>query len=186
MMTVAEWKQTLKAGKLDKKLKQLYGDDADMLVHQKKRYAAALDEFAKLYPQRKQVGIFSAPGRTEVGGNHTDHQHGCVLAAAVNLDVIAVVGFHQEDVIRLKSMGYSQIQVQLSDLSKKPEEESTSTALIRGIAAKLQIWVYPSAAGTLTPLRRCSAAAGCPPRRRLRCWWEQSSTSMTTAEKPVQ
>lgn len=136
MMTVAEWKQTLKAGKLDKKLKQLYGDDADMLVHQKKRYAAALDEFAKLYPQRKQVGIFSAPGRTEVGGNHTDHQHGCVLAAAVNLDVIAVVGFHQEGVIRLKSMGYSQIQVQLSDLSKKPEEEGTSTALIRGIAAK--------------------------------------------------
>ena len=108
MMTVAEWKQTLKAGKLDKKLKQLYGDDADMLVHQKKRYAAALDEFAKLYPQRKQVGIFSAPGRTEVGGNHTDHQHGCVLAAAVNLDVIAVVGFHREGVIRLKSMGYSQ------------------------------------------------------------------------------
>ena len=136
MMTVAEWKQTLKAGKLDKKLKQLYGDDADMLVHQKKRYAAALDEFAKLYPQRKQVGIFSAPGRTEVGGNHTDHQHGCVLAAAVNLDVIAVVGFHREGVIRLKSMGYSQIQVQLSDLSKKPEEEGTSTALIRGIAAK--------------------------------------------------
>ena len=75
MMTVAEWKQALKAGKLDKKLKQLYGDDAAMLVHQKKRYAAALDEFAKLYPQRKQVGIFSAPGRTEVGGNHTDHQH---------------------------------------------------------------------------------------------------------------
>ena len=136
MMTVAEWKQTLKAGKLDKKLKQLYGDDADMLVHQKKRYAAALDEFAKLYPQRKQVGIFSAPGRTEVGGNHTDHQHGCVLAAAVNLDVIAVVAFHREGVIRLKSMGYSQIQVQLSDLSKKPEEEGTSTALIRGIAAK--------------------------------------------------
>ena len=52
MMTVAEWKQTLKAGKLDKELKQLYGDDAAMLVHQKKRYAAALDEFAKLYPQR--------------------------------------------------------------------------------------------------------------------------------------
>mgnify|MGYP000214086764 CR=1 FL=1 len=49
MMTVAEWKQTLKAGKLDKKLKQLYGDDAGMLVHQKKRYAAALDEFCLLY-----------------------------------------------------------------------------------------------------------------------------------------
>ena len=65
MMTVAEWKQTLKAGKLDKKLKQLYGDDAGMLVHQKKRYAAALDEFAKLYPQRVQQTQFRYPLPTQ-------------------------------------------------------------------------------------------------------------------------
>ena len=91
MMTVAEWKRALNAGKLDEKLKQLYGSDAAVMAHQKKRYTEALEEFAKLYPERKQVSIFSAPGRTEVGGNHTDHQHGCVLAAAVNLDVIAVV-----------------------------------------------------------------------------------------------
>ena len=82
-MTIAEWKRFLASGKLDKKLKQLYGEDAAMLEQQKKRYMAALDEFAKLYPKRKEVCIFSAPGRTEIGGNHTDHQHGCVLAAAV-------------------------------------------------------------------------------------------------------
>ena len=76
MMTVAEWKRALNAGKLDEKLKQLYGSDAAVMAHQKKRYTEALEEFAKLYPERKQVSIFSAPGRTEVGGNHTDHQHG--------------------------------------------------------------------------------------------------------------
>ncbi len=135
-MTIAEWKRFLASGKLDKKLKQLYGEDAAMLEQQKKRYMAALDEFAKLYPKRKEVCIFSAPGRTEIGGNHTDHQHGCVLAAAVNLDVIAVVSFHSEKVIRLKSTGYAQITVKLSELEKKPAEKGTSTALIRGIAAK--------------------------------------------------
>lgn len=136
MMTVAEWKRALNAGKLDEKLKQLYGIDAAVMAHQKKRYTEALEEFAKLYPERKQVSIFSAPGRTEVGGNHTDHQHGCVLAAAVNLDVIAVVGFHSEKIIRLKSTGYAEIRVRLSDLSKKDAEVGTSTALIRGMAAK--------------------------------------------------
>ena len=136
MMTVAEWKRALNAGKLDEKLKQLYGSDAAVMAHQKKRYTEALEEFAKLYPERKQVSIFSAPGRTEVGGNHTDHQHGCVLAAAVNLDVIAVVGFHSEKIIRLKSTGYAEIRVRLSDLSKKDAEVGTSTALIRGMAAK--------------------------------------------------
>ena len=135
-MTVAEWKRALNAGKLDEKLKQLYGSDAAVMAHQKKRYTEALEEFAKLYPERKQVSIFSAPGRTEVGGNHTDHQHGCVLAAAVNLDVIAVVGFHSEKIIRLKSTGYAEIRVRLSDLSKKDAEVGTSTALIRGMAAK--------------------------------------------------
>ena len=70
MMTVAEWKRALNAGKLDEKLKQLYGSDAAVMAHQKKRYTEALEEFAKLYPERKQVSIFSAPGRTEVRQPH--------------------------------------------------------------------------------------------------------------------
>ena len=159
MMTVAEWKQTLKAGKLDK-LKQLYGDDAGMLVHQKKRYAAALDEFAKLYPQRKQVGIFSAPGRTEVGGNHTDHQHGCVLAAAVNLDVIAVVGFSSGGRDPAEIYGLFPD----SGAAFRFVKEAGGGRHFHGIDSgdRCEICRYgciPSAAGTLTLLRRCSAAA---------------------------
>lgn len=65
---------------------------------QRIRYENATRKFTQQFPQRinSDIAIFSAPGRTEIGGNHTDHQHGCVLAAAVNLDVIAVVSFHDE------------------------------------------------------------------------------------------
>ena len=79
---------------------------------------------------------FSAPGRTEISGNHTDHQHGCVLAAAVNLDIIAVVSFNNMGVIRLQSEGHSPNNVDLSDLSVQNSEKGDSSALIRGIASK--------------------------------------------------
>ena len=78
---------------------------------------------------------FSAPGRTEIGGNHTDHQHGCVLAAAVNLDAIAVVAFHRDGVIRVKSEGYDAFTVNLDDLSVQSGQKGTA-AIICGIAAK--------------------------------------------------
>lgn len=78
---------------------------------------------------------FSAPGRTEIGGNHTDHQHGCVLAAAVNLDAIAVVAFHRDGVIRVKSEGYDAFTVNLDDLSVQSGQKGTAT-IICGIAAK--------------------------------------------------
>ena len=64
-------------------------------------------------------------GRTEIGGNHTDHQHGCVLAASVDLDVIAIVAFHDEHVIRLQSAGYPQDYVDLCDLTVQPEEKGS-------------------------------------------------------------
>ena len=136
MATSAQLREQIAAGRWDGPLAALYGTAPQELARQRARYCAALEQFELYFGPGREVQVYSAPGRAELGGNHTDHQHGCVLAAAVNLDVIAVVGFHQEGVIRLKSMGYSQIQVQLSDLSKKPEEEGTSTALIRGIAAK--------------------------------------------------
>jgi len=79
--------------------------------------------------------IFSAPGRTELGGNHTDHQRGCVLAAAVELDTRAAVALNGTAVIRLLSEGYPLCQVDLNDLSVRPEEVNTTAALIRGVAA---------------------------------------------------
>ena len=81
---------------------------------------------------------FSAPGRTEIGGNHTDHQHGRVLAGAVNLDTLAAVRISGGNEIRVLSQGYPLCTVSLGDLSPKKEEENTTAALIRGVAARFR------------------------------------------------
>ena len=79
--------------------------------------------------------IFSAPGRTEISGNHTDHQHGCVLAGAVNLETIAEVTIRNDNIIVIRSEGYPEFSVRLNDLQVHPEEVNTTAALVRGIAA---------------------------------------------------
>ena len=79
--------------------------------------------------------IFSAPGRTEIGGNHTDHQHGCVLAAAVNLETVANVTLNDTNTIVIRSEGYPELSVSLDDLTVHPEEANTTAALVRGVAA---------------------------------------------------
>ena len=78
---------------------------------------------------------FSAPGRTEISGNHTDHQHGCVLAAAVNLETVAQVEMNGTDLIRIQSEGYPLVEVDLNDFTVHEEEKNTTAALIRGVAA---------------------------------------------------
>ena len=79
--------------------------------------------------------IFSAPGRTELGGNHTDHQHGLVLAAAVTLDTKAAAAENNDGCIRVISEGYTPVTVRLDELEKHPEERNTTAALVRGVAA---------------------------------------------------
>lgn len=103
---------------------------------QKKRYQAAIESY-KSYFGSDGTGCrcFSAPGRTEVGGNHTDHNHGKVLAAAVNLDVIAVVEPTDDGIITFKSEGFDESRIDTSDLEVKENEKNTSDALIRGVAA---------------------------------------------------
>lgn len=135
-MYAKSFMQELDHGIYDSQLKKLYGD-LDIEI-QKNRYKNAVNKFQKQFPQHKnaEIAVFSAPGRTEIGGNHTDHQHGCVLAAAVNLDVIAIVAFHTERVIKVKSKCYPMDVISLNDLSVHESEKSTSAALIRGIAAK--------------------------------------------------
>ena len=135
-MKPQEFIQRLQQGEFDPVFQTLYGSSPAVLEQQKRRYTQAVQSFVQLYPNRKEISVYSAPGRTEIGGNHTDHQHGCVLAAAVNLDVISVTAFHNEGVIRLKSKGYPQDVVDLSDLSVQPKEKGRSSAIIRGIAAR--------------------------------------------------
>ena len=79
--------------------------------------------------------LFSAPGRTEISGNHTDHQHGCVLAAAVNLETVAEVIVLDDPVIIIHSEGYAPVEINLNDLNVHPEEANTTKALVRGVAA---------------------------------------------------
>lgn len=118
---------------LDDKLIALYTSNS--VLRQKRRITKAIDKFSEIYPQRNDIHIYSASGRTEIGGNHTDHQHGCVIAAAVNLDVIGVTAFHNDGVVRIKSEGYDAFQISLDDLEIHKDELGTS-AIVRGILYK--------------------------------------------------
>lgn len=102
------------------------------------RHGALLDAFETAFGAGRELAFFSAPGRTEIGGNHTDHQHGCVLAASVNLDTVAAVAKNGENVIRLQSEGYPLCVVDLSDLTVHEEEKNTTMSLIRGVASKFR------------------------------------------------
>ena len=105
------------------------------LSAQKERYIRIAESFEQLFGSDREVGVFSAPGRTEVGGNHTDHNHGKVLAASVNLDAVAVAGINAENIVRVKSEGYKMDVVDLADMSVMPEERGKSASLVRGVCA---------------------------------------------------
>lgn len=121
--------------KYDELLNDIYVD-TNLLDYQRERYVKAINEYVSLYGDT-DVEIYSAPGRSEVGGNHTDHQHGCVLAAAVNLDAIAVVG-RVDNKIKVLSDNFDIAPINLEDLEIKKAEEGTSEALIRGVCARLK------------------------------------------------
>ena len=109
---------------------------AQDLKEQRERYRKAIDSYREYFGG---IGdgyrLFSAPGRTEVGGNHTDHNHGKVLAASVNLDVIAVVEPIEVPKIALKSEGFEESIIEIEDAEVKENEKNTSEALIRGVIA---------------------------------------------------
>lgn len=121
--------------KYDELLNDIYVD-TNLLDYQRERYVKAINEYVSLYGDT-DVEIYSAPGRSEVGGNHTDHQHGCVLAAAVNLDAIAVVG-RVDNKIKVLSDDFDIAPINIEDLEIKKAEEGTSEALIRGVCARLK------------------------------------------------
>lgn len=113
-------------------IKELYGINNE--TSQSERYKKAVKRFKELYGDC-EYRIFSASGRTEVGGNHTDHNFGKVLAAGVSLDVIAIVKQTDDNIIEVKSEGFPKDVVDLNDLSVHSEEEGKSSSLIRGVAA---------------------------------------------------
>lgn len=133
---ICEIKNDFKNGKYNALLKELYCSD-ELLKQQTDRYIKAIDEFVTLYGER-DIEIYSAPGRSEVGGNHTDHQNGRVLAASINLDAIAVVSKRKDSIVRLTSEGYGEIEVDIKDSEPLDNEKGTTKALVRGVAAAMK------------------------------------------------
>ena len=105
MANSAQLRNEIAAGKWDDKLRALYGDAAQEICRQRARYCAALEQFELYFGPGRQVQVYSAPGRAELGGNHTDHQHGYGLAAAVTLDLVAVAAHNTDGYVRVKSRG---------------------------------------------------------------------------------
>ena len=125
--------QELRNGLLDGRLAEIYAANENEAETQSIRYQEALKRYVELFGAG-DVEVYSAPGRTEIGGNHTDHQRGLVLAASVNLDTVAVVGHNRENKIELVSEGYKPVSIDLSELEAKESEYGTTAALIRGMA----------------------------------------------------
>lgn len=116
--------------------KDIYITD-EASAKQSARYENAVSEFSKTFSSAPQA-IFSAPGRTEIGGNHTDHQHGEVLAASINKDAIAVVAERKDNNVNILAEGFGMTEIDLYDLHIREEEKGTTASLIRGVLAGLK------------------------------------------------
>ena len=135
-MKTADLIRYIEDGKLSDRLISIYIDDSK-IKYQTKRYIAAVKKYTELFSDSEDynddVCIISAPGRTEVCGNHTDHQRGEVLAASINDDAIAIVG--NSNSVNIMSEGYPMISFSIDDISKNDNEEGTTVALIKGVLA---------------------------------------------------
>lgn len=132
--------EELHSGIYDGRLKDVYVDKG-LVSYNKKRYKEALEKFYELFGE-KEVDLYSAPGRSEVCGNHTDHQNGHVLAASINLDAVAVAAPRDDGMVRLVSGDYPMIEIDVRDIEKKESEKETTESLIRGVSAGLQRMGY--------------------------------------------
>ena len=115
---------------------------AEEIEFQKHRYESIAKGFGNSFADRASVAeesptFYSAPGRTELCGNHTDHNQGRVLAAAINMDSVAAAAPRRDTLVRIVSEGFGRVEVDLADLSVHPEEKGSSEALVRGIGAGL-------------------------------------------------
>lgn len=130
-LTAKGWRKRLEGGELGDALKLLYCEEA--LAGERGLYDT-LCGFSSRFGEETSCGLFSASGRTELSGNHTDHQRGCVLCAAVTLDMTAAAAPREDMTVRILSEGFGEISADLSDLGVVEREKGSSAALIRGIA----------------------------------------------------
>lgn len=123
--------EMIKEGKLDDTLADIYVDET-LISYQQERYIKAIESYESYFFE-DEVTIFSAPGRSEVSGNHTDHQHGEVIATSINLDAIAIVKQTDAGIVRVVSDGYDMIEVSVDDLSLNEAEKESTLSLIKGV-----------------------------------------------------
>ena len=135
MKSIPVWKQELSDGVHAARLASLYCCSPAETASEAARYTAVLDGLEKTFGSHAEAGLYSAPGRTEIGGNHTDHQHGRVLAGSVNIDMIAAVAPNDKNQLRVQSEGYDLCIIDLNDLEARKEEENTTASLLRGECA---------------------------------------------------
>ena len=134
-MTVMEQKAAaLRRPEVEEHLRFLYGQDEKTLRAQQERYEGLLRRFGETFGESRELTLFSAPGRTEIGGNHTDHNNGRVLAASVNLDTLCAAAPREDMLVRFHSEGYAPIEMDLADTAPVKAEEGTTAGLIRGVA----------------------------------------------------
>ncbi len=140
-MFINDLKKSITSGALDESLVRLYGDEK--LLLSRARYLAAVEEFEKLYGCDRDVSVFSVSGRSELSGNHTDHNHGRVIAASIDLDIIAVASKCSGSVIRVKSEGFPEDCVDF-DAYSFPNSEffGTSASIIAGMVSGLKTQGY--------------------------------------------
>lgn len=136
-MRPSEILSKIESCEMDSALKKVYVTDSAVKL-QKPRYIKTIKKFIDMFGDDRDVMILSAPGRTEICGNHTDHNNGKVLAASINLDAIAVAAKNNDNIINEKSEGHSLNTVDLSDLTPQADFYGKSSSMIKGVAAGLK------------------------------------------------
>ncbi|MDO5785121.1 MAG: galactokinase family protein [Eubacteriales bacterium] len=134
MILLKQAEHSLRTGEMDTVICNVYGCSSGEEKYYRDRLLHIIDGYWRSFGET-EIELFSAPGRTELGGNHTDHQQGNVLAGSVNLDVVACAAPNGSNIIRIISEGYPQEEIDLSDLTPQPAEVNHTAALIRGVAA---------------------------------------------------
>ena len=138
MQTMENFLQKVRGGEYDDRLRRLYvfHDTAEELEAARAKVCHVIEGFEQAFPGVDCTGaaVFSGPGRTEIGGNHTDHQHGCVLCGSVNIDILACAVPTGDHFVKVVSEGYPALTIDLNDLAIHADETNTSAALIRGVA----------------------------------------------------
>ena len=133
-MNTAQLKAHITAGGLDAVLTHIYGEQA--VEAHKARYSDAIDEFSAIYGAEREISLYSVAGRSELSGNHTDHNHGCVVAASIDLDIIAVAAERNDSVIRIKSAGFPEDTVDFNAYTAPVAEKyGSSESIIAGMCA---------------------------------------------------